>query len=578
MTSPTFEELGIPPELVEALAVEGMEIPTAFQREAIPVLRKGNPLLAGAGPGAGTLVAYGVPLLERVDALETGLGALILVPTPDAAHGLALSLARIAAVSGHRIAALGPSWALPEQAHILLGTPSQLLGAVRESRIKLDTLAALVVDGAGVMEDLGDWEAVTTLLELSPREAQKVVLSQPISSTVRSSVGTYLRRAVEIPARPAVEGAREAVPHRGSLRYRVVEGFPDQALVGEVSRLLQEEEAHHVLLYCRSEDRAADAGDLLTLHGFLAGAPGDADVPVWLGVDELEARKVLDERTGDGEELVTLSLEVPPDPDSLDRRHHGGGGVILILPRELPHLRDLATRTGYAITPLPPLGPTGTQAAEAIRASVRAALKERSLAGPLLILEPLFQEYSAAEVAAALLALSDIAHVPTQAAPAVTSFSPGEESGQARAQASPVQAWVRVFISLGEKDGIRAGDVLGAVTGESGVQGSRIGRIEIRDSFSLVEVEKEVADQVIRSLNGVTVKGRSVRADYDRKEARQQAMGRAPAGRDGPGRGSSSAGGPPRKGPPRSGPPGRGAPRGGAPRKGPPRRGPSRDS
>ncbi|MEX2528869.1 MAG: DEAD/DEAH box helicase [Gemmatimonadota bacterium] len=558
MTSPTFEDLGIPPELVEALALEGMEIPTAFQREAIPVLRKGNPLLAGAGPGAGTLVAYGVPLLERVDASETGLGALVLVPTPDAAHGLALSLARLAAVSGHRIAALGPSWAMPEQAHILLGTPSQLLGAVRESRIKLDTLIALVLDGAGVMEDLGEWEAVTTLLELSPKDAQKVVLSQPISATVRASVGTYLRRAVEVPARPAVEGAREAVPHRGSLRYRVVEPPPDRALVGEVSRLLQQEEAHHVLLFCRSEDRAADAGDLLTLHGFLAGAPGDADVPVWLAVDELEARKALDERTGGREEVATLSLEVPPDPDSLDRRHHGGGGVILILPRELPHLRDLASRTGYSIAPLPPLGPTGTQAAEAIRSAVTTALKERSLAGPLLILEPLFQEYSAAEVAAALLALSDISQGPREAAPAVTSYSPTEQASQSGSQASPVQAWVRVFISLGEKDGIRAGDVLGAVTGESGVQGSRIGRIEIRDSFSLVEVEKEVADQVIRSLNGVTVKGRSVRADYDRKEARQQAMGRAPT--------------------PRGGPPGRGAPRGGSPRKGPPRRGPRGDS
>ena len=63
----SFDELGISPELVEALAAEGIERPSAFQESAIPVLLRGNSLMAQAGPGAGTLVAYGLPLLQSVD-------------------------------------------------------------------------------------------------------------------------------------------------------------------------------------------------------------------------------------------------------------------------------------------------------------------------------------------------------------------------------------------------------------------------------------------------------------------------------------------------------------------------------
>jgi ATP-dependent RNA helicase DeaD len=96
---------------------------------------------------------------------------------------------------------------------------------------------------------------------------------------------------------------------------------------------------------------------------------------------------------------------------------------------------------------------------------------------------------------------------------------------------------VKLFVSLGERDGLRTGDLVGAITGEAGIEGSQIGRIDLRDTFSLVEVDAEVAEKVIRSLNGVTVKGRSVRVDLDRAE-RERGAGR----RSGPG-GTSGAGG-----------------------------------
>jgi ATP-dependent RNA helicase DeaD len=111
------------------------------------------------------------------------------------------------------------------------------------------------------------------------------------------------------------------------------------------------------------------------------------------------------------------------------------------------------------------------------------------------------------------------------------------------APSAAVTATVRLFVSLGQRDGIGPGDLVGAITGESGIEGKQIGRIDLRESFSLVEVEAAVADRVIKALNGTTVKGRSVRVDLDRNE-RARGSGRPsgggsrrPAGRGGPRRG-----------------------------------------
>jgi len=86
-------------------------------------------------------------------------------------------------------------------------------------------------------------------------------------------------------------------------------------------------------------------------------------------------------------------------------------------------------------------------------------------------------------------------------------------------------AWVRLFVSLGHRDHVGPGDILGAITGEAAIDGERVGRIDIRDTFSLVEVSPSVAERVIEAVNGITVKGRSVRVDYHRRRGGEGTRG-----------------------------------------------------
>lgn len=514
----SFADLDLAPLLVEALAAEGVEVPTPLQEAAIPVLRRGNNLLAAAGPGAGVLVAWGAPLLERLAESEAEEGGfprvVILTPTRERALRSAESLARLAQMTGHAVAALGSAWALPRRAHVLFSTPSDLLGEVRGSRVKLDAVESVVVDGASAMEGLELLDDADTLLELIPAEAQRVVVSLPVSDAVESLVERHVRRAVTLPPRPAVSGDADAPPHRGTVRYRVASRPPEEETLAVVASLLESGEHRHVMVFFRSEDAAADVGDFLTLHGYAAGAPGDDSVPVWLAAEEKASRRAL-EATDDPAAVATVSHDVPSGPDALDRRHGAGGeSRVLVHSRELPHLEDVARRTGYDLEPdSSDRPPRVARALARIEEALVDILENGDVAPWYLTLEPLFERYDPAEVAAAAVALlrrrpaDAVAPAPGRAAAGADEGTPAPSRGT---------AWVRLFVGVGKKDGAGPGDLLGAVTGEAGVEGERVGKIEIRDTFSILEVDQEVAEKVIRAVNGTTIRGRSARVDYDR--------------------------------------------------------------
>lgn len=539
----SFEELGLDASLVEALAAEGVERPTAFQQGAIPIIRRGNNLVGHVGPGSGALLAYGSALLDRLDVEGGPTRALVLCPTPDAARWAAEAVARLASVTGHSVAALGGVWALPEHATVLFGAPADVLASMQNSSIKLDAVEALVLDQAAPMVSLGALPAVEAILESVPQDAQRVVLALPLGPELAGLVEGHVRRAAHLPPRQADGTPVDDSPQRGALTYVVAGDDRNDTLLETVHAALSED-SRHVLVFFSSDDRAADGGDYLTLHGFMAGAPGDGDAPVWLGVDEREARAALG-ALDDASTVATVSFDVPGDEDALDRRHGAGGpGIVLVAGREVPHLRDTARRAGYSVSPGPTPVPHRTHTGlQALRARIDGVLADRDLLGEMLLLQPLFDQWSPAEVAAGVLALlrdrergagGDPVHAPAVA------------SGRPARQVQPT--WVRLFVSIGSRDGVGPGDVVGAISGEAGVTGSQVGKIEIRDTFSLVEVEEAAAEKVIKSLNGTTVRGRSVRVDYDRGS---RASGSTRPGPRGPRSGSGSPGPGQRGEPPR---------------------------
>ncbi len=494
----SFEDLGLAPELAEALAAEGIEQPTSLQAEALPVIRRANNLVLAASPGSGVTVAWGAALLQRIESEADGTKVLVLTPSHGRAEQLAESLGRLAATTGHGVGALGSHWVMPERATMLFGTPTDVLTVAKAGGIDLQGVEAIVLDQAARIDTFEGMEAAEAILEYLPKEAQRVVAVQPMTSGVATFIERHVKRAVTL---PQLDLSAEDGPRRGTVRFRIVAEPREEAVLEMASHLLADD-ARHVLVFCRNEDRAADVGDLLTLHGFVAGAPGDPDVPVWLGVDPLAARAEI----ADFADVKVVSCDAPTDADELDRRHSvSDGGIVVILAREVPHLRATARAAGYTVVPFPPAETRGASAIAELQAQLRHALQSEDTAPYMLALEPLFEEHDPAEVAAAAVAL-----LRKKLPAASTTVDHSTSSGAA---APP---WAKLFFGVGERDGLTTGDLLGAITGEAKVPGGSVGRIDIKESHTLVEVHDDVAQQVIKALNGTTIRGRSVRADYDR--------------------------------------------------------------
>ncbi|MDA1104447.1 MAG: DbpA RNA binding domain-containing protein [Gemmatimonadetes bacterium] len=499
----SFEDLGAAPELTEALAAEGIESPTPLQEAAIPVLRKGNNLLLAAGPGSGLLHAWAVGLLSRLEPVGDGPLALVVCATTDIADSLAESVARLGSVTGHTVAALGKAWVLPERAQVLFGTAEDLVHGLTSGELSATAVDAIVVDQAQLIDQISGLEDVERVLDYLPEGAQRVLSALPMTTAVTDLTERTFKRAMTLPATASSDG-----PSRGEIRFRVAPEPRESAALAIVEEVLSDG-ARHVLVFCRSEDRAADMGDYLTLRGFTAGAPGDESVPVWLGVDALAARSAAKGIA----QVVVVSSDAPWDSDTLDRRHSiSGNGVVIVLPRELAHVKSVGRQTGYVTVPFPPPPPGPGGVVEQLRQMVERAMEEEDLAPYLLALEPLFDRFDPAEVAAAAVALLRKRDAPRSAARS----SSGSGTMSAASQATSTPAWAKLFVGVGERDGLRAGDLLGAITGETGVSGESVGKIEIKESHSIVEVHDAVARKVIQAINGTTIKGRAVRADFDR--------------------------------------------------------------
>lgn len=530
MSPETFDDLGLPIEIVEALLAEGAEIPTSLQAAAIPLLSRGNSAILVAGPGAGTLWAWSTPLMARL-AEDPAPGAVfVLTQSPAAAESLAEAIGRVAAPLGIRVVGSGAGWVLPDLAQIHVLSAADAAERLGRSRLDLGNVRAIVVDAGASTEAL---EPAGRVLEAVDSEAQRVVVALPLTEAVEQFADRYLKRAVHVPPRPADTASDESI-QRGSIEVVEIEDDRDAEAVRVVAARL--EGSDHVAVHLRSEDAAADFADRLAVRGIASGRPGDPDAPVWLVLDALAARDDLRDAEAS---FVALSHDVPADEDELDRRHSGAPGVVLALPRELPHLHAIARRAGYTLSPAERPTPPGSGIDETL-ADLEAALDEEDVAAYLALLEPAFRKHGAARVAAAAVARLR-SRRPVRSGPETGVQSAADAGGSD-------DAWVRLFVSLGSRDGMRVGDLVGAIVGESGIPGEAVGKIDLRDTFSRVEIARPHADTVIRTVNGTTIRGRSVRVDLDRSE-RGSGGGPRPdrgggAGRGGA-RGGRSAGGRP---------------------------------
>ena len=336
---------------------------------------------------------------------------------------------------------------------ILAGAVKDLAALLERAALKLAAVASVVVAWPEALVD-GDGAAALDTLLGEARDAHRIVLSWN-PALLGDFLERHARRALVVGPSPVDESGRP-LPPVCRARFAVVPAL-------------------------RRAVAVRDALDALSATTPFVWSGGPIAPP------EAPPDAVLCTALPSRDEVAALA------------RLGGGEPVVFIAAIQLPYLRSVATLTPLALASG---ADRARDRAEALRERVAGLLTTGSVDAELALLDPLFERFDPAEVAAALLALQREA---------------GSGMRDAAVAAPGEGARVRVFVGLGKKDRASAKDLVGALIREAGVAKDDIGRIEVRETFSVVEMAAGAADRAVRGLTGTTIRGRRLVARLDRE-------------------------------------------------------------
>lgn len=558
--SPGFAALGLEASLLTTLETLGYEEPTPIQREAIPALLAGKDVLGQAATGTGKTAAFTLPMLQRIArGPKAKPSALVLVPTRELAiqvgeavqrYGKELRTSVLAVYGGQ---AIGPQFhALRRGVDVIVATPGRALDHIRRQTLKLNRVQIVVLDEADEMLDMGFADDLDAILEQTPANKQTALFSATMPPRIKSIAHRHLKHPVEVTiAKEPVKAG--SAPRVQQTAYIVTRPYRGAALV----RIIDMAGAKSALVFCRTRLEVDEVTAMLNSRGHRAEA-------IHGGMSQANRDRVMNAfRTGQTELLVATDvaargLDIPHVshvinydlPSSAEvyvhrigrtgRAGREGAAITILDPREQRLLRSIEQHTKAKVTvaPVPSVADLLAKRLERTRLAIQEAMTAEDLVEFKRVVEAMKTAGDPTSIAAAAIKLIFRAQGGEQAEqeiPAIPVRPPGpfrhmprhpgyqdrsQRTGYARTdERRPAGrsgrhgreiGMARVYVGAGREDGIRPGDLVGAIANEAKVSSNQIGAITLEEHFSIVDVPESLAQRIIDVLSRARIKGRKV--------------------------------------------------------------------
>jgi superfamily II DNA/RNA helicase len=269
-----FSDLGIEPDMVEALLSEGIDSPFPIQEQTIPVGLTGQDIIGQARTGTGKTLGFGLPLLQRLGANPSpGVKALVVVPTRELAIQVTEDLEVASSKRATQIVAIyggkayeGQIEQIDQGAQVVVGTPGRLLDLMQQRRLSLSDVQVMVLDEADKMLDLGFLPDVERLFAKTPATRQTMLFSATMPGPVLTLARRFMTKPLHIRAQDPEETIAQAnIQH---FVYRAHQLDKDEV----IGRILQAEGRGKTIIFTRTKRGAARLVEELTDRGFSAAA------------------------------------------------------------------------------------------------------------------------------------------------------------------------------------------------------------------------------------------------------------------------------------------------------------------
>ena len=389
----TFDDLGLSPEILEAVKLAGYETPSPIQAKAIPVLLQGVNLLGTAQTGTGKTAAFTLPLLSRIQFNSRETSMLVLTPTrelaiqvSDAIQQYAVKMQNISVVpvyGGQDISI--QLRALKRKANIVVATPGRLIDHIKRGSISLGAVKAIVLDEADEMLDMGFMEDVETILKEIPADAQRALFSATMPDSVKKIIDQHLGEYEEA----RIEGKTTTVENICQ-RYLLVK---NEHKIEALARVLEGEEFDGVLIFVRTKQNTTEVAEKLESRGFNV-APLNGDLAQSMRertINRLKMGKldivVATDVAARGIDVDRISLvvnyDIPYDTESYvhrigrtGRAGRSGNAILFITPREKRMLKTIekATRQPIDVMEMPTSEQISKKRVDAFKAKVKSVV------------------------------------------------------------------------------------------------------------------------------------------------------------------------------------------------------------
>lgn len=541
-TLPTnFGDLGLSAPILEALNDVGYETPSPIQAGTIPALLEGRDLLGQAQTGTGKTAAFALPLLQRLDPSKTHPQLLILAPTRELALQVATACEKYSRhLTGIRTLSIYGGQGYDEQlrglrrgAQVVIGTPGRIMDHIRRGTLALDQLQTLVLDEADEMLRMGFIDDVEWILEHTPAQRQIALFSATMPPAIRRIADNYL-------SDPTIVKITSKTATASTIRQRVwtVRGMPK---IMALTRLLELREHEGVLVFVRTKNATEEVAEQLTRAGFPAAAlHGD--------IAQNQREKIVDKLKSGELDLVVatdvvargldverithvVNFDIPYDAESYihrigrtGRAGRNGDAILFVAPREQRLLQQIerTTRSPLETLELPTAKEINALRVTRLQVELEAAARDNELYLPLIQRFTENTDLSAEQIAAAALKLL-YKQTPLFMDEREPSAAPVRErrtrdSRDERADRKPAarrgrgndpvsEGMQRYWIGVGYQHGVKPGNIVGAIANEAGVESQYIGRIDISENFSTVDLPNSIPAPMLQILKRARICG-----------------------------------------------------------------------
>ena len=566
----SFEQMALSKPLLKALVDVGYETPSPIQAQTIPLLLEGRDVLGQAQTGTGKTAAFALPILSKLAIKQKDPQVMVLAPTRELAIQVAEAFQKYDShIKDFHVLPIyggqdysGQIRALKRGVHVVVGTPGRVMDHMRRGTLKLNQLTTLVLDEADEMLRMGFIDDVEWILEQIPKQRQIALFSATMPPQIRRIASKYLTDPVQVTVK-----MKTATAESIRQRFWPVSGMHK---LDALTRILEAETFDAMLIFVRTRILTVDLAEKLSARGFSATAL-NGDIAQKTRERTIERLKkgqldilVATDVAARGLDVDRIShvvnYDIPHDTESYihrigrtGRAGREGDAILFVAPREKRMLAAIerATNKKIEMMELPSTQLINDKRVEQFKQSISETIANEDLSQYTKLLEKFEaeNEFPMLGIAAALAKLAQgdtpllLQNRPIRKTEKFTRVDESESRSRSRskppigdrssrdesrsrpprADSPPEKGMERFRLEVGHNHDVMPGNIVGAIANEAGLDAQHIGRINIHDDHSTVDLPDDMPDEIFKELKNVWVSGQTLkisRSTLDGKSSR----------------------------------------------------------